>query len=160
MTSSSPRIRGSVLRSLINSGDLRLPKGVQVDDLETMLGLLLGARGILSESQLSEDEEKFALWSLCRWGWPVKPGGYASAAATLLSHFRGISNSPALQAKFRARISERYIRADAAKALAGTGVGIEKITDVLRRVRGQAIRARARAFKVEFCAAAQLNLTP
>lgn len=142
-------MRGPVLTKMLAEDKLRLPKGVQVDDLETMLSLLYRARGVSNLQQLTDAEERLALGVLCRLDLPLKPGTYAHEAMTLLSHFRGISQSRALQAKFRARVSKFYVSADAVKATTDPGIGIVRIYQVLRRVQSEAIRIQARAFRLE-----------
>ena len=147
-------MRGKVLSRLIEEDRLRLPPRVHVDDLETMLRLLLASRGVTTLEQLSDVEETFALWAICRWSFPLKPPSYAVEASTLLSHFRGISASPSLQGKFRARISPWYVSANAAAELQRDRAAISTIFKVLRRNGPQSLKRRARVYRNEVLVAA------
>ena len=67
-------MRGPMLRGLLERDELKLPPGVDSRDLETMYSLLLLARGIETDNQVTLEEEKLALGALCRWSWRQTSG--------------------------------------------------------------------------------------
>jgi hypothetical protein len=141
-------MRGRIFDTTFASKSVALPKGVSLQDLETMFTLLLAARGVSSEAQMTEHEEQFALGSFCFLHWPGKPPSYLNRARALLSSFGGIASSKRLQSEFQVRISRKFRDADASVVMTiGTGK-FNDPTKILRKPR-QSMKRHAQKLRLQ-----------
>jgi hypothetical protein len=141
---------GPYFQRLLDNDQIRLPKGLSMDDLETMYTLLLKAR--LGSQKPNEDDEHFILILLCRIVWPGKKPNYVSGILAYLSNFRGISKDYNKQARFFARIAQQRLQA---YKITRSGEGGQVI--LLNEVEVQALPSIRTIFKARRPTANQLR---
>lgn len=109
-------MRGPELQRKISENSLNLPNSATIEDFETLYSLILEARGILSQNEITSADEIIVLGSLCRIPIPGKKSEFKHGVCAWLSNYKGVSNNRILREKFKGRLSSRIKKA----SIAGT----------------------------------------